>query len=167
MRAPLNLIKFLLVAYLSACTVNTAGDLRSPQPELRSDLLFEIDRRVGIAGVRDAAFVRIPGYPYLRTCRFTAALAVRMHGAEQERFWLKMLRDLDREAREREIARLPLRHIRALMRKFGFPRPEDIRLVAEQEAMKGVERISGLDLERLKSRVRARDEYEGWRTVLG
>jgi hypothetical protein len=53
-----NLIQLLLVAYLSAFSINAAGDLHSRQPESISVLLSEIDRHVDIARVGDAFAAR-------------------------------------------------------------------------------------------------------------
>ena len=38
-------------------------------------LFADVDRRVDTLGVRDAGVPRVPGFPYLRVDRFTAALA--------------------------------------------------------------------------------------------
>ena len=91
-------------------------------------LLEEVDRRVDEAGVRDGAEHRLPGFPYLRSDRFTASFAGRFGegapargappGADgvpirgdalglQRNAWIGRMAALDLVARRHETANLP------------------------------------------------------------
>ncbi|HZA95518.1 MAG TPA: hypothetical protein VE421_05220, partial [Burkholderiaceae bacterium] len=67
-------------------------------------LFADIDRRVGLLGVRDAEAHRVSGFPYLRVDRFSAALSPRAVTAEQQRAWHSRLQRLDETARATELA---------------------------------------------------------------
>jgi hypothetical protein len=66
-------------------------------------LFADVDRRVDNLGVRDAETERIVGYPYLRTNRFTAALAERAKTPVLQRAWQDRLQQLDEAARATEL----------------------------------------------------------------
>lgn len=81
--------------------------------------LQAIDARVDAAGVRDAQNVRVPGYPYLRVDRYTAARAPQ--GADAQalaRARIERMAALDAEARKYEAvnARVPPEQTEALQR---------------------------------------------------
>lgn len=72
-------------------------------------LYSDIDRRVDALGVRDAEAPRIPGYPYLRVDRFSAAVAPRAAAdAVPRQAWLERLARLDDTARTAELANAAL-----------------------------------------------------------
>ena len=71
-------------------------------------LFADIDRRVDTLGVRDAETERVAGYPYLRTNRFTAALAERAKTPVLQQAWHERLQQLDETARVAELANASL-----------------------------------------------------------
>lgn len=79
--------------------------LLDPAPAIGScaRLLTAVDDAVDAAGVRDGAAWRVPGHPYLRADRLTAAGRLYMHDDE----WFGRLRELDRQGRHFELANLP------------------------------------------------------------
>ncbi len=72
------------------------------------DRYAQMDRRVDEAGVRDAAFYRVPGFPYLRTDRLVASFADEVATVHEIGWWLRRMRELDQEAREFEYYNLGL-----------------------------------------------------------
>jgi hypothetical protein len=71
-------------------------------------LFAEIDRRIEHLDLRDAQEPRIPGFPYLRVDRATAALAARAETPSQRRLWWLRLAQLDHEARAIELGNASL-----------------------------------------------------------
>ena len=67
-----------------------------------------IDARIDAAGVRDASYYRVPGYPYLRSDRTLASFRNELEGVDQIGGWLRHLREYDQEAREFEYINLGL-----------------------------------------------------------
>jgi hypothetical protein len=66
-------------------------------------LVTATDEAVDAAKVRDGGWYAIPGFPYLRTDRFTAAQGGRLALDE----WYARMRDFDRDARRIELGNLP------------------------------------------------------------
>ena len=67
-----------------------------------------LDRAVDDAGVRDAQYAAVPGFPYLRADRFTASTRDRAAAGESAmRVFADRLLELDLEARGFEIQNLP------------------------------------------------------------
>jgi hypothetical protein len=71
-------------------------------------LFADVDRRVDTLGVRDAGVPRVPGFPYLRVDRFTAALAERADSEPKRKAWWTRLAQLDEEARTAELSNAAL-----------------------------------------------------------
>ena len=74
----------------------------------------QLEKQVEEAGVRDASDFLIPGFPYLRTNRFLAALKDRIKDERDRERWLQWMRTLDLRAREKEIGNLPDDNVRSL-----------------------------------------------------
>ncbi len=68
----------------------------------------EIDARIDAAGVRDASFYRVPGYPYLRTDRTLASFADEVRTIDEVGGWLRHMREYDQESRDYELINLGL-----------------------------------------------------------
>ena len=66
-----------------------------------------LDRAVYDAGVHDAQYTPVPGFPYLRTDRFTAASGALAEGDAAMRAFAERLLELDLQARAFEIQNLP------------------------------------------------------------
>jgi hypothetical protein len=115
----------LRTAGLLAATALAAGCATVNEP-LQSNLRLaparecaawfqKLDGAVERAGVRDAGAHRIAGFPYLRADRFLASF--RDQAATNEAAfadWVNRLVDLDRSAREAEVANLPARSLAEL-----------------------------------------------------
>lgn len=108
-----RLASFLLV--MAATTA--AGCATHPEPVFTGLLAplkncrsqyTEIDARIDAAGVRDSAFYRIPGYPYLRTDRLMASYGNEVKSINEVGGWVRRMREFDQEAREFEYSNLGL-----------------------------------------------------------
>lgn len=79
-----------------------------PQGDKCLALYEKVDEHVEAAGVMDAAYHRIPGFPYLRTDRYTASFAHELPDMETFWEWVGYLRALEDESREVELRNLGL-----------------------------------------------------------
>jgi hypothetical protein len=100
-----------LALVLAACsTMPSAGMMQGAAAANDCDVWFHrLDQAVAAAGVADAQEHRVAGHPWLRTSRFTAALA-QDRGLDDATFAstvLPQMRALDRAARVAEISNLP------------------------------------------------------------
>jgi hypothetical protein len=66
----------------------------------------DVDRRIDRAGVRDAGYFPVPGYPYLRTDRLLSSYRNELDGLDKFGRWMLQLREYDSLAREDELANL-------------------------------------------------------------
>jgi hypothetical protein len=100
---------FLALLLLAGCA-SPGGYLDAPSEDVRSCAHWyqALDRAVDEAGVRDAQYSRVPGFPYFRVDRALASLrgrAARDPGALQA--LAERMGELDLEARRYEILNLP------------------------------------------------------------
>lgn len=112
MKAVLRHVGVTAVAVsLGACAgavAPNAPDPRTAQIQSCGELYRMLDARVRQAGVGDAQYARIAGYPYLRIDRFLAAGEIKPD-ADSGAFdvWTERLRRLDLDARHVELQNLP------------------------------------------------------------
>lgn len=125
-------------------------------------LVAAVDDAVDAAGVRDGAAWRVPGHPYLRADRLTAAGRLYMHDDE----WFARLRELDREARHFELANLPEAErpaLQARAERIAATRPLEETLDGCANRLLEVARSSG----ETPAQVVVPDEYSSARRVAG
>lgn len=79
-----------------------------------------MDQRVDAAGVRDAAFYRVPGYPYLRTDRMHASFRNEVKGLNDVSEWVRRMRELDQESRDYEYINLGMSELDAAIQRDYF-----------------------------------------------
>lgn len=119
----------------------------------------EMDARVDAAGVRDATYYRVPGFPYLRTDRVLASYSYEVQTLEEVGGWVRRMREYDQEAREVEFTNLGMSLQERAIKRFRF-------LVCSRG-------IAGLELEEpgrmdaLRAAVAPQDEYSGVQRALG
>lgn len=118
-----------------------------------------LDARVAAAGVGDAAYHRVPGYPYLRTDRTLASFAHEVTSFEQVGGWIRRMRELDQEAREFEYANLGMS-----VREHGITRA---RMQVCSGGLAGIELDDPAALKKLRDTVKPPDEYSGLARTLG
>jgi len=87
------------------------------RPKSCHEFLIRLDEKVEAAGVRDASTFPIPGFPYLRTNRFFAALKKNLNDDSEKEAWVKWMQDLDLRSRKKEISNLPDAMVLSLMSK--------------------------------------------------
>lgn len=120
----------------------------------------EMDARVDAAGVRDAEFYRVPGYPYLRTDRLLATFRHQVHGLNDVSEWMRRMRELDQDSRDFEYANLGIGELEASLLRDRFlncgriladielqdPKAWErlLELVVPQDAYSGAARFVGL-----------------------
>jgi hypothetical protein len=98
----------VLVTLLGACSSLQPPVSRHIESGDRSlqdcaQLFATMDERIQAAGVQDAEFVRIEGFPYLRNSRFLATFAAQAgHDAALFTSWVDALREADMQARTAE-----------------------------------------------------------------
>jgi len=99
------LVSLLLVgcASLSSRRIPVSFD----RPEQCQAFFDQLDEWVRKAGVRDASSVPIPGFPYLRTNRFLAALKRTLKEGREKEAWVRGMQELDLKSRKKEIGNLP------------------------------------------------------------
>lgn len=66
----------------------------------------DIDARIDKAGVRDAGFHRVPGWPFLRSDRLIASFSRELRNVDSISTWMLQMRENDTMAREFELANL-------------------------------------------------------------
>lgn len=127
------------------------------------DLYERVDDAVKAAGVGDAQWARIEGFPYLRVSRFLASFRGEVDGQAFES-WVDRLRALDRQARAIEVANLPDDSVQALGEVPGrvLSQLDDCaaRLVARDLATVAGRRA-------LRDAARPSDHYRDWQRVIG
>ncbi len=79
-----------------------------------------MDERVAAAGVGDAAYYRVPGFPYLRTDRVLASYGTEVKTIDQVGGWLRRMRESDQEAREYEYINLGMSIKEAAIQRYRF-----------------------------------------------
>lgn len=117
------------------------------------------DARVDAAGVRDAAYYPVPGYPYLRTDRTIASFAHEIESPEQIGGWIRRMREFDREAREFEFMNLGMS-----LQERGIQRH---RFLQCSHALTGIELSDDAAVARLKDVAQPPDEYSGAARTFG
>ena len=164
----------LLIILLPLWGCATAGSSRIATrfegPAACHQLLDEVDGAIRNASVTDASSFPVPGFPYLRTSRFLLAMKDHIKSDQGNMEWLRLMRQLDEESREKEILNLPASVFSTLERNDAA-RTGLKQLVAEakscaQEAF----RNDGARLdfyETLLPLLKAPDEYSSVRREIG
>ncbi|MGQ0622536.1 MAG: hypothetical protein ACT4QA_21955 [Panacagrimonas sp.] len=150
----------VLLSGLSACAQQPSPftgwfkDLATCREEFAA-----LDARVAAAGVGDAAYYRVSGYPYLRTDRTLASFAHEVQSFEQVGGWIRRMRELDQEAREFEYTNLGMS-----VQEQGIARS---RMQVCSGGLAGIELDSPAALQKLRDTVRPPDEYSDLARALG
>jgi len=106
-RGILGVTAILLATGCATFDEQLAGHLQSPSQRDCAQWFVTLDERVDAAGVRDAQYTRLPGFPYLRTDRLLASLRSRaVERPDSLAAFAQRLRALDYDARRHEIANL-------------------------------------------------------------
>lgn len=159
---------FLLFAALglslSACA--TVGEWRTGSGVARCvDQFAALDDAVGKAGVGDAEYARIKGFPYFRVDRFLASYDFGAFTPAARTAWVDRLVARDRDARAVENANLPQAVRSTLESRFGASLDQ---MVAEcGDLLRRVDHVSPDAHKALPPRARVGDHYSGLKRVAG
>ena len=163
----------LLVAVLAwGCSSATSPQVSlKPQPgEGCRQFLGRLDETVARVSVRDASGVPVPGFPYLRSNRFLAALKDQLKSDEEREQWLHLMSALNLESREKEIFNLPDNGIRKSNSGTAgnISRTELItRMESCSNEMLRHDQLQPQFFETLYRSVEVPDEYSSFMRVLG
>ncbi len=154
----------LIACFAGGCTtprLNAVDSFVSLDPAVRECLrAFEADeRRIKRAGVVDAQYRRIRGYPFLRTNRFTASLTDRLNTFSATGAWIARLSELD--SRGRAIEHLNLSADRSRFESDQVRLDRCRQLLTEQLASDPVQ------VKEIRNRTRVPDNYQIWSRRLG
>jgi hypothetical protein len=137
MKAPRLLAAALLSAAAGCATVQAPlqEHLQSEAAPVRTCAQWfqSLDEAVDGAGVRDAQYARVPGFPYLRVDRLLASLRERARAREAAfQAFAERLRELDAQSRRFEIDNLPRERLASLP-GLGADSPRAAALQRTQE----------------------------------
>ncbi len=158
----------LVLTVLAACATRPPAwrdGWATDAPDLARclSLYNTVDRAVSDAGVSDAEWARVAGFPYLRVSRFLASFRNEVQGDAFDA-WVQRMRMLDHRARAIEIANLPMHARRALARSVGG-------LMASLDDC--ARRLATRDFALAEGRAtvlrnaRVDDDYADWQRVVG
>lgn len=105
-----HLLGLVLSGLVAGCATSSIGKRPEvPDGDKCLALFAKVDQEIDAAGVRDAGYARVPGFPYLRSDRFSASFAEQVRGIEDVGTfweWVGYLRANEDEAREVELRNL-------------------------------------------------------------
>ncbi len=112
---------FIAILFAQGCASLVVHQFtaESPRPVEEERFFFGLDAAVSKAGVQNAAYFKVTGFPYLRADRFLVSLKDRLDNDEQKNQWVRWLQQLDIEAREAEIQNLPASNVEKLASGSG------------------------------------------------
>ena len=110
-KPPYRVVPLLALLLLSACSMQSlrAPDLASAYLHAEgrladcAALFVHADKLTTDAAVADVQVARLPGFPYLRVNRLLASLRQELQDQDKLQLWLKMMRNLDQQARAYEL----------------------------------------------------------------
>lgn len=113
-------IIFILILFYQGCASRIAHRFitESQRPSEYARFFNELDKAVDQAGVRNAAYFQVAGFPYLRANRFIVSLKSRLSTDAQKKQWIRWMQQLDIDARETEIRNLPASAVEKLVAGF-------------------------------------------------
>lgn len=165
-------VTVVLIGFLQGCAGLTPRQKSAlpGRPPHAERLLIELDAVVAEAGVHDASSFKVPGFPYLRTDRFLAAMKERLIGDEQKTLWVEQMVRLEFEARKKEIKNLPDETLSVLSPKLGGVPDREALLVRTSAAASQLleyDRLQPVFFDTLRDAVVVPDEYSTFMRVFG
>ena len=98
----------LLMGIAGCSTLTTAKRPEVPDGDKCLALYAQVDAQIDAAGVRDAGYYRIEGFPYIRSDRYSASFARQIPDIDAFWEWVGYLRANEDESREIELRNLNL-----------------------------------------------------------
>ncbi len=162
---------FALVLLAGCASLSPEGIQRKlNRPSECQEFLEALDGKVIDAGARDASSFPIPGFPYLRTNRFLAAVKERLKDEGERDQWLRWMQALDLQAREIEIENLPAEMVLPISADRGMKTGRQGLLDLAKscsEKLLNHDRARPAFLETLSPLVQVPDEYSSFMRVMG
>ncbi|TQV67760.1 hypothetical protein FKG94_24835 [Exilibacterium tricleocarpae] len=158
----------VLVCWLHGCVSTPEVAFRDPALRECAGVYQTLSRQVELAGVRDAAFHRLAGFPYLRSSRFLGSFAPQLDTADyrQVEQWLQHLNQLAVEGLLLESLQLP----RQSLSQAGLPASAG----ELDDRLRSCGALLVADLSRrpapvaaVVARARPADRYQVWKRWLG
>jgi hypothetical protein len=119
LRKILVLLSFLFLFSAGCASLSSRSILQPPGPPSEcQEILETLDKKIEAAGVSNAAYFRIPGFPYLRANRFWAFWGQRVKEDRERDIWVQGMKDLSLQSWKAEIWNLPEEEIRTLSGKM-------------------------------------------------
>ena len=125
-------IILILILFFQGCASRVSHQfiVQSQRPSEYERFFNELDTAVYQAGVRNAAYFQVSGFPYLRANRFLVSLKGRLNNDAQKKQWVRWMQRLDIDTRETEIQNLPASAVERL--KTGFKDVPDRKILHEK-----------------------------------
>lgn len=101
-------LALLLPIAISGCSTLMGQRPQTPDGDKCLELYTQVDARIEAAGVGDASYYRIPGFPYLRSDRYSASFAQQIPSMDAFWEWVGYLRANEDESREIELRNLKM-----------------------------------------------------------
>lgn len=113
-------IILILILFIQGCASRISHQFltESQRPSEYERFFNELDTAVSQAGVRNASYFQVSGFPYLRANRFLVSLKGRLSNDAQKKQWVHWMQRLDIDARETEIQNLPASAVEKLAAGF-------------------------------------------------
>ena len=159
-----------VVWLLVGCAVLYPPQTRIPAEGREACLEFmdRLGEEIEEEGVGNAAAFPVPGFPYLRTNRYLAALKDRLADDSEKRAWVDGMAALSLEALQSEIAALPERAVAGLPPGRAGSRKALLKQAAScSRSLRNTDMDWGNFYERLAANVEVPDEYSFAMRVFG
>ena len=154
----------LLALGLSACASTGGWRTGAPEVEQCVSQYAAIDKTVKRAGVRDAEYARIDGFPYFRIDRFLASYDFKAFNADERTAWIDRLVDRALDGQQVEIGNLPIHERTALQAQLGTPSSEVVKRCAK--TLRAYDHAQKAAHKALPPNAQVPDNYSsGWRSA--
>ena len=162
----------ILILFAHGCTslVSHQFITASSRPVEDERFFNGLDAAVSKAGVQNAAYFKVTGFPYLRADRFLVSLKDRLDSDDQKNQWVRWLQQLDIEAREAEIQNLPASTMVKLAAGFEFAADRNVlqkKVISYSNKLLVHDRLQPNFFDVLEKVVQSSDEYSTLMRIFG
>jgi hypothetical protein len=162
-----RLAAFALCLLLTACAVTPLQPPSDPKAVRCLDLYTAVDQAVTEHGTRPSSPARIDSFPYLRVNRFLASYREQSLNPAERAAWLARLAELDREARQVELASLPPPVLTELTARYTAPETLQTTLQTCSQTLQANDLADSERFASLRERAVVPSDYHTLRQVAG